>query len=148
MPYFILLKVSDGGAGSLYRIAENESDLNNLNLIKSDYIILEDSQVNFDNFKYRNKSILNFDNNNINYTNFNVRFENKNKLINYIETIRLSIKEFLENNKNHALYNRWKQYDDQLKNLNLDNIVFPLEKSLEQYFKDLGQPSYNIIQIP
>jgi hypothetical protein len=148
MPYFILLKVSDGGAGSLYRIAENESDLNNLNLIKSDYIILEDSQVNFENFKYRNKSILNFDNNNINYTNFNVRFENKNKLINYIESIKPLINDFLENNKNHPLYNRWKQYDDQLKNLNLDNIVFPLEKSLEQYFKDLGQPSYNIIQIP
>jgi hypothetical protein len=148
MPYFILLKVSDGSAGALYRIAENESDLNNLNLSKSDYIILEDSQVNFDNFKYKNKVILNFDNNTINYTNFNVTFENKNKLINYIETIRLSIKEFLENNKNHPLYNRWKQYDDQLKNLNLDNIVFPLEKSLEQYFKDLGQPSYNIIQIP
>jgi len=148
MPYFILLKVSDGGAGSLYRIAENESDLNNLNIIKSDYIILEDSQVNFDNFKYRNKSILNFDNNNINYTNFNVRFENKNKLINYIESIKPLINDFLENNKNHPLYNRWKQYDDQLKNLNLDNIVFPLEKSLEQYFKDLGQPSYNIIQIP
>ena len=33
-------------------------------------------------------------------------------------------------------------------NLNLDNIVFPLEKSLEQYFKDLGQPSYNILQLP
>lgn len=148
MPYFILLKVSDGSGGALYRIAENESDLNNLNLSKSDYIILEDSQVNFDNFKYKNKVILNFDNNTVNYTNFNVTFENKNKLINYIQTIRLSIKEFLENNKNHPLYNRWKQYDDQLKNLNLDNIVFPLEKSLEQYFKDLGQPSYNIIQIP
>jgi hypothetical protein len=148
MAYFILSKDSDGSVGTLYRIAENESDLNNLNIFKSDYKILEDSQVNFDNFKYKNKQILNFNNDTINYQDLNITFENKNKLVNYIDNLRIPMNDFLKNNNNHPLYNRWKDYDNQLNNLNLNNIVFPLEKSLEQYFKDLGQPSYNILQLP
>jgi hypothetical protein len=36
----------------------------------------------------------------------------------------------------------------QLNNLNLDSITYPLNKSLEQYFNDLGQPSLNPLQIP
>jgi hypothetical protein len=39
-------------------------------------------------------------------------------------------------------------YYTQLNNLNLDNITYPLNKSLEQYLSDLGQPSYNILQLP
>jgi hypothetical protein len=36
----------------------------------------------------------------------------------------------------------------QLNNLNLDSITYPLNKSLEQYFSDLGQTSLNPLQIP
>jgi len=38
--------------------------------------------------------------------------------------------------------------ESDLNNLNLDSISYPLNKSLEQYFNDLGQPSFNILQLP
>jgi hypothetical protein len=47
MAYFIFKKNSDGVVGSLYRIAENESYLNNLNINPSNYKVIEDSQSNF-----------------------------------------------------------------------------------------------------
>jgi hypothetical protein len=46
------------------------------------------------------------------------------------------------------LYSKWKNYYDQLSSLDLNTIQYPLNKSLEQYFKDLGQPSLNILQLP
>jgi hypothetical protein len=72
----------------------------------------------------------------------------KNNLKNYINRLKIQIKQFLDNNPNHPLFNRWNNYYNQLNNLNLDSITYPLNKSLEQYFNDLGQPSYNILQLP
>ena len=46
MAYFIFTKNLDDVEGTLYRIAENQSDLNNLNIIQSNYKIIE---VNEDN---------------------------------------------------------------------------------------------------
>ena len=41
---FIFTKDFENIEGSLYRIAENENDLSNLNISQSDYKIIEDSQ--------------------------------------------------------------------------------------------------------
>jgi len=47
MSYFIFLKNSDNIEGTIYKIAENQSDLNNINITQSDYKIIQDSQENF-----------------------------------------------------------------------------------------------------
>ena len=65
-----------------------------------------------------------------------------------ILSLQKDIKSFLDNNVNHSLYNVWNDYYNQLSSLNLDDIIYPLNKSLEQYFNDIGQPSYNILQLP
>ena len=57
MAYFVFNKNSENLSGVLYRIAENEFDLNNLNIIKSDYKIIEDSQDNFNAVKLNNKTV-------------------------------------------------------------------------------------------
>ena len=65
MAYFIFLKDLDNIYGTISRIAENESDLNNLNIIKTDYKIIENSQTNFDLVKYGTKYPSKYNNDNI-----------------------------------------------------------------------------------
>jgi len=148
MAYFVFLKNFDNITGSLYRIAENQSDLNNLNINPSDYKIIEDSQTNFNFVKFGNKLIDKYNNNEIIYTDTNIIFEKKDNLQFYINELKKTIKLFLDNNINHSSFEVWNTYYNQLNSLNLDSITYPINKSLEQYFNDLGQPSYNILQLP
>jgi hypothetical protein len=148
MSYFIFENNSDNVEGTLYRIAENQSDLNNLNISKFDYKIIEDSQLNFDSVKYGNKYPSKYISNIITYVDQTYIFKNKNELQNYINNFKQQIKSFTDNNSNHPLYNLWDNYYTQLNNLNLDNISYPLNISLEQHLNDLGQPSLNPLQIP
>jgi hypothetical protein len=148
MSYFVFEKNSDNIEATLYRIAENQFDLDNLNIIQSSYKIIEDLQNNFDLVKYGDKQIVKYNNNTITYIDQIILIEDKKGLQGYINNFKNQIKEFTSNNPNHPLFNRWNDYYNQLSTLNLDSITYPLNKSLEQYFNDLGQPSYNILQLP
>ena len=148
MSYFIFLKDLDNIEGTFYKIAENQSDLNNLNISQSVYKIMEDSQFNFDLVKYGNKLPIKYNNNTITYIDQINSFNSKNQLQSYINGFKNQIKQFTDNNPNHPLLSRWDNYYNQLSSLNLDSITYPLNKSLEQYFSDLGQPSYSILQLP
>ncbi len=147
MSYFIFIKSFEDSKGSLYRIAENQSDLNNLNIFQTDYKIIEDSIDNFNAVKYGTKIVLEYNLNTIIYVDQINSFD-KNLLQIYINDFKKEIKDFTDNNLDHPLFNRWSNYYTQLNNLNLDNINYPLTISLEQYFNDLGQPSFNILQLP
>ena len=155
MAYFIFRKNFDNIEGTLYKIAENQSDFNNLNIVNSDYKIIEDSQYTFDQIKFGSKIPVNYNNNVITYLdaplfkdNESFLYTEKKLLQDYIDNLKQQIKQFTVNNPNHPLFSRWNDYYNQLNNLNLDSITYPLHKSLEQYFNDLGQPSYNILQLP
>jgi hypothetical protein len=148
MYFFIFLKNFDNKSGSLYKIAENQNDLNNLNINQSDYKIIEDTQENFNTVKYQTKAVDKYNNNEIFYVNNSIKFVDKQKLQEYVIILSTQIQIFLDSNSNHPLYNQWNNYKNQLNNLNLNNITYPLNKSLEQYFNDLGQPSFSILQLP
>jgi hypothetical protein len=148
MAYFIFLKNLDNIEQTLYRIAENESDLNYLNIIQSDYKIIEDSQSNFNLVKLGNKSPVKYINNVITYVDQINLYHDEIELVSYIDNLKNTIKNFIDNNPNHPLLSRWNNYYNQLNSLNLNSITYPLNKSLEQYFNDLGQPSYNLLQLP
>jgi hypothetical protein len=148
MSYFIFLKNLDNVENTIYRIAENQSDLNNINIIQSDYKIIEDSASNFNLVKFGNKIPSKYNNNVITYTDQTILYEIKENLNFYVNNLKNQIKNFTDNNPNHPLFSRWNNYYTQLNNLNLDTITFPLNKSLEQYFNDLGQTSLNSLQLP
>ena len=148
MSYFIFLKDLDNIERTLYKIAENQSDLDNLNITKSVYKIIEDSQSNFNLVKFGNKLPEKYSSNTITYIDQTTLFKNKEGLYSYIDNFKKQIKQFIDNNPNHFLLNRWNDYLNQLNSLNLDNIGYPLNKSLEQYFNDLQQPSLNPLQLP
>jgi hypothetical protein len=129
MSYFIFLKDFENLPGSLYRIAENQSDLDSLNINKFDYKIIEDSQENFNNVKYGIKSVEKYINDTITYLDIQTIFANKEDLRLYINYTQTFIKNFIDFNQNHSQFNKWNDYYIQLKNTNLNNIVFPLNKS-------------------
>lgn len=149
MAYFIFIKNSDGINGSLYKIAENKFDLDNLNIIQSNYKIIEVSQNNFDDVKYVIKQVLNYDGNTVNYLDIEYTGAvDKNSFLKEINGCKNAIIQFLNVNKGHPLYSKWNDYYNQLSNLNLNNINYPLNISLEQYLNNIGQTSLNILQLP
>ena len=148
MSYFIFSKNLNDIEGTLHKIAENQSDLNNLNITQSDYKIIEDSQSNFDLVKFGNKYPIKYNNNTITYIDTTNSFKSKKELENCVNNVKTQIKQFTNNNPNHPLLSRWNDYYTQLNNLNLNSIEYPLNKSLEQYFKDQNQTSLNPLQTP
>jgi len=150
MAYFVFGKNLDNINNTIYRIAENENDLNNLNVTQSDYKIIEDSQSNFNLVKFMNKFPEKYVSNTITYIDQipTIAFPSKKELQEYVNNFKQNIKQFTDNNLNHPLFDRWNNYYNQLNTLNLDTVSYPLNKSLEQYFNDLGQTSLNPLQIP
>jgi hypothetical protein len=148
MSFFIFGKNLDNVDATLYRIAENQENLNNLNIDLLSYKIIEDTQENFNAVKFGTKSISKYNGDIITYINITLSYKDKVSLSNYIEDFKNRIKEFTDNNKNYPSLSVWNNYYNQLNLLNLDNITFPLNQSLEQYFNDLGQPSLSPLQLP
>ena len=148
MAYFIFAKNFDNLEGSIYKIAENQTDLNNLAIHQENYKIIEISQPDFDSVKYGLKLIIKYNNDAITYQDYSYSFLKKEYLVADVDQFKSRIKNFLNNNANSPLYTRWNDYYNQLNSLNTNDIEFPLNKSLEQYFKDLGKPSLNILQLP
>jgi hypothetical protein len=147
MSYFIFLKNFENISGTIYKIAENQSDLNNLNIFQSDYKIIQDSQENFNSVKLNTKYPSKYNGDIITFDTMQNLFT-RNELEQEINNFKIQIKQFTDNNPNHSLFSRWNSYYNQLNNLNLNNINYPLTMSLTQYLNSLGQPSYNILQLP
>ena len=154
MSYFIFTKNLDNLQGSLYKIAENLNDLNNLNLNKLEYTILEDALENFNFVRLSLKIVENVNGQVINYFDLRLQgqdtifFKDSVTLENCINNIKNQIEPFLKNNSNHPDFQKWNNYYNQLSNLDVLTIQYPLKQTLEQYFQNLGQLSLNILQIP
>ena len=93
MAYFIFQKNLDNIEGSLYKIAENEVDFDNLNIIDSDYKIIQDSQSNFNEVKYRTKNPISYSGDTINYSDNNIIYNDKN----FLKSYRILIRNFVIN---------------------------------------------------
>lgn len=148
MAYFVFQKNLDNVENTLYRIAANENDLNNLNITQSQYKIIQDNDNNFNSVKYNTKQALKYNQDTITYVDLSINFLNKEDLDDYIKNVIIPIKCFLDNNPNHPLFNQWNNYCNQLKNFKTSTITYPLNKSLEQYFNEQGQLSLNTLQLP
>jgi hypothetical protein len=148
MSYFIFLKNQDDVNCTLYRIAEDQSYLDNININKDIYKIIEVSQTDFNDVKYELKSALKYNGNNIVYQNIDKIIFTKDDLNKYIVNFIKNIDFFIQNNPNHGLFNLWNDYNNQLKSFNLDTLTYPWNKSLIRHFNDLGQSSLNPLQLP
>jgi (p)ppGpp synthase/HD superfamily hydrolase len=83
MAYFVFGKNLDNVSNTIYRIAENISDLNNLNITQDIYKIIEDSQSNFNSVKLGSKTVDKYNNNTITYIDLTISVDDKNELQNF-----------------------------------------------------------------
>jgi hypothetical protein len=148
MAFFIFIKNSDNVDGTIYRIASNQTDLNNLNIIQSDYKIIEDSEENFNAVKNNAKQALKYNNNVITYTDLEWSFKSKLDLEKYIFDNKQFIQIFLDNNPNHPLFEQWNNYKNQLNSFNTNILNYPFNQSLETYFSNQSVPFLNSLQLP
>jgi hypothetical protein len=148
MAYFIFAKNLDNVDYTIYRIAANQTDLNNLNIVQSDYKIIEDSEENFNAVKLMTKQALKYNQNTITFIDLEINFARKEFLDTYISGLKPLIKGFLDNNPNHPSYGQWNSYFNQLNNLNTSTFTYPFTQSLETYFNNQGQLALNTLQIP
>jgi cell fate (sporulation/competence/biofilm development) regulator YlbF (YheA/YmcA/DUF963 family) len=159
MAYIVLAKniANNDNEALLYNIAKDKNDLDCLNIIPSDYIIVEESEENFNAVKNGTKYPATYNKGVISYDDVTSYFHNKEDLQNYINQFKKKIKTFTDNdlNKTKTCWNTWDDYYNQLEELNvqLNDLEFlkddfPMEKSLEQYFDDLGKISLSPLQIP
>jgi hypothetical protein len=95
MFYFIFQKNTDNLEGTFYKICQN---LNDLNIIQSDYKIIEDSEENFNAVKNRTKKVLKYNNDNIIFDNESKIYNNKQELENEVLCFKKQIENFLNNN--------------------------------------------------
>lgn len=148
MAFLLFQKNFENISGSLYRIAEDENFLNSFNIIKSDYKIIEDSSANFIAVQEWTKYPDKYVGNTITYINNSVSFKTKINLYNYIDSFKKNISLFLSLNPNNTYYSLWNDYLQQLTNFNLESVEYPLNISLEKYFKNNNLPSLNPLQLP
>ena len=149
MSYFIFLKNSPNINGTLYRIAANDTDLNNLNIDKSSYNIITDTNVNFQSVQLRTIDPVSYDNNNvINYQPLQITFSQKNILDDYIKNYYNLIDNFIQSNPSSPVLSIWQTYQTQLITTNTSIITYPLNMSLEQYYQSKNLTFLNPLQIP
>jgi hypothetical protein len=147
MAFLVFNKNNGSNFGSLYNIAENENDLNLLNIIKEDYTIASISPEDFFEIKLNIKSAVRYENDSPIYENLTHSYS-KEDLLFHLKILKNKINVFLENNKNHPLFNNWNNYLNQLNSFDVNSIAFPLTKSFEKHLFDSNQTVYNILQVP
>lgn len=147
MSYFIFNKLSEN---CIYKIAENDSDLNSLNIPQDNYLIVTANQNDFDSVRLNNKIVLNY--------NGSIQLQDLNNYSDRIfltQTINFNvnlISFFLNAQPQSVVFQKWFNYNNLLKSLNVNSIIptpnGALEISLEQYLQNQGQTSLNILQLP
>lgn len=154
MAYFIFTKV-----GGLYKIAENQSDLNVVNIEKSLYDIIEVSSQEFQDVRLGKKAIVNYSNGQVNYVqpiigedgqshSFKTTILNKEDLKSYISNIIDILTRFNNYNPNHPSLSKLNNYKDELMKINVNNLSYPINSSLEEYLESQGIQSISPLQIP
>jgi len=148
MAYFIYNK---SGEQCIYKIAENDVDLNCLIVPQDQYNIVNANQEDFNSVKLNTKCILNFNGSSPQLENCSIIF-NRVNLISYINGLKFQIQQFLNAQPQNPKYVLWNNYLIYLNSLNVFTIIPQkdgiLESSLEQYIQSTGYSFYNILQIP
>lgn len=147
MSYFIFNKLS---GNYIYKIAENDSDLNSLKIPEEGYLTITVNQNDFDSVRLNNKYVLNY-NGSVQLENLSNYFD-RSLLTKIIDSNINLISCFLDAQPQSVVFQKWLNYSNLLKSLNVNTIIptpnGTLTISLEQYLQNQGQTSLNILQLP
>jgi hypothetical protein len=141
----------------LYKIYKDDNELNNSLLVQSLYEIKTISDADFNDMQLGIKGVELDSQNNIVYIVYstipNFGIQSKQLLLNCFYSRASLVDSFLRNNNSHPQYIEWQNYLNTLnKYINnqslLDNIVYPLNSSFEQYLQSKGESILNTLQLP
>jgi hypothetical protein len=148
MAYFIYNKSTNN---QIYKIAENDSDLNALIIPQDQYLVVDATQSDFDSVKLNLKSILNYNGSSVELKDIQWSFD-RVSLQNYINSLINNISDFLDAQPQSSKYQLWKDYQSELTalpvQLVIPNPIVPLTTSLEVYLNSKGKTYLNLLQIP
>jgi hypothetical protein len=148
MAYFIYNKNTNN---QIYKIAENDSDLNALIIPQDQYLVVNANQSDFDSVKLNTKSILNYNGSSVELKDIQWGFD-RVSLQNYINNLINNISDFLGAQPQSSKYQLWKDYQSELYSLPVQLVIpnptVPLTTSLEVYLNSKGKTYLNLLQIP
>lgn len=148
--YFIFNKGFPNEPGTLYRMAESDSALSNLNIGQDLYkviVVSDDIFLNFRKLSYVNP--IYDDNNNVTYTDISLNFnfsaqeyleEEKKQMINTLDR-------WLPKNQNHPEYNQWNTFKTNISNIDASAKTYPLKKTIPQILDEAGLPYFHLAEI-
>lgn len=147
MAYFIFNKEA---GNQIYKIAENDVDLNALDLPQNQYLTITVDANDFNLVRCNVKSVLPF-NGSIQLIDQGFYFTPE-KLKEYIQNIIIQIDLFLQGRPTNIKVAQWTSYKSFLQNLNISEIIIPPEKylvtSLEFWLKINNKPCFNTLELP
>ena len=145
MAYFIFNNNSE-----LYRIAENDSEKNNLNINDDSLVITK--TVNDEDFNKVKSNMCNVTLNEGNVTlteiNYGGNVYNSSEILFSEISNRLkAFKDILKRNSNHPRVTDINNYITVLENFNVSTLTFPLDKTWEKYCEDNSITYINPLQV-
>jgi len=142
----------DSNYGSFYRAADNIDEANHYNVNLSSYkVINENNSNNYLNFILGKTLVNGYNNDSIIYENVDFTkpiFQNKIELDDYVKSYINSINNFLKNNPNNPLCEKWNNYKNQLLSFDTNSLTYPFYNTLEQYFYNNNLIVLNPLQLP
>tara|TARA_R100000664_G_scaffold34172_1_gene54624 strand:- start:4726 stop:5157 length:432 start_codon:yes stop_codon:yes gene_type:complete len=133
----------------VYKIAANDSDKDDLNIPPNFYDIITISDSEFNNIRINNATVV------VNGTSATVtedteklRFNDKEELDSYLETVKFVAKSFLDVNVGHPKYSEVADYLSYLNNLDTSALSYPMLSSWEEYCNTNSITFLSTLQIP
>jgi|TARA_R100000482_G_scaffold111349_1_gene53701 hypothetical protein len=134
--------------GFITQIA-TDSDANNLNINKSDYVEKTLSDEDFSAVRQGLKKIS-LSGDTVNLVEDNYTFPDQTTLSNYINKVVIpALDQFLESNEEHPMWTAINNYKFQIsEQIDLSTITYPLNSTWEKYCEDNSITYYHPLQIP
>lgn len=147
MKYLIFNKNLDNQKGTLCKIVPTQEVANSINY-NNDYKVIEISDTEADNIITGQKVNVQYSGDNYSAEDLNaadVFSLDEDTLNTTIQDIITTYKNF--NKTNGVDYSAWDNYISQLENFDTSSVTYPLQKSLEKYFKDNSLLYLNTLQL-
>ena len=132
------------------RIAANENEKNDLNLLFLPAIAKDISDEDFLKLK-KNNAIATISGDTVSITDISSSFENEENLTKHISFLKTVTKDFLNPNSDNnekILYSTINNYYNTLNSFDVSTITFPLNKSWEDYCEENSIAYVSHLQIP
>ena len=144
MAYLIFSKVDS----SLFKIAANDTDKNNLNIIDDQWTIKDATDSEFNSVRNEEK-IPELSGDTVTFTDLDTSYTNAVELQAWITNVIQLCDDFISaDNKNNPNYDAINTYNQYLKSFDTTSITYPLNISWEQYCADNGTVYFNTLQLP